>query len=182
MATDTQKYAEQMERETRHSALEEFSRDERRPAVLLLSGLVIAALFFAFGLLVGRWTARPEEASGPATTQANTGQANAPATSATQPATINTAASPPAAERRFTLLVATYDTAAKAEALVKALEGAGHKDVRTSQQLPRGGTRPVFSVFVGRYTREEANEAARRMLSTSDPRLKNAKVVESSVQ
>ena len=41
----------------RHSALEEFRRDERRPAVLLLAVLLVAAAFFALGILVGRWTA-----------------------------------------------------------------------------------------------------------------------------
>jgi hypothetical protein len=48
------------ERETaahHHSAFEEFRRDERRPAVLLLGALVIAAVFFAFGIMLGRWMA-----------------------------------------------------------------------------------------------------------------------------
>lgn len=45
------------EQAVRHSALEEFQRDERRPALMLLSMLVIAAIFFAIGILVGRWTA-----------------------------------------------------------------------------------------------------------------------------
>lgn len=58
MATDTQKYVS--ERETRHSALTEFQRDERRPAVLLLTILIVAALFFARGIMVGRWTAEPK--------------------------------------------------------------------------------------------------------------------------
>lgn len=58
MATDTQKYVS--ERETSHSALAEFQRDERRPAVLLLTILVVAALFFALGIMVGRWTAQPK--------------------------------------------------------------------------------------------------------------------------
>jgi hypothetical protein len=57
MATDTQKYVP--ERDSRHSALAEFQRDERRPAVLLLTILIIAALFFALGIMVGRWTAQP---------------------------------------------------------------------------------------------------------------------------
>lgn len=57
--TDAHKYSEEFEREVRHSALEEFSRDERRPAVLLLSGLIIAAIFFALGIMVGRWTTKP---------------------------------------------------------------------------------------------------------------------------
>lgn len=58
MATDTQKYAP--ETEAHHSALAEFRRDERRPAVLLLAILVVAALFFALGIMVGRWTAQPK--------------------------------------------------------------------------------------------------------------------------
>jgi hypothetical protein len=41
----------------RHSAFEEFRRDERRPAVLLLAVLLVAAAFFALGIMVGRWTA-----------------------------------------------------------------------------------------------------------------------------
>ncbi len=40
----------------RYSALEEFRRDERRPAVILLLMLLIAAVFFAFGIVVGCWT------------------------------------------------------------------------------------------------------------------------------
>lgn len=56
MSTETQKYSDEMEREPNHSAFEEFSRDERRPAVLLLGALVIAALFFALGIMIGRWT------------------------------------------------------------------------------------------------------------------------------
>jgi cytoskeletal protein RodZ len=39
-----------------HNALSEFGRDERRPAVLLLGALVIAAIFFAIGIMVGRLT------------------------------------------------------------------------------------------------------------------------------
>ena len=49
----------------RHSAFEEFRRDERRPAVLLLAALVIAAAFFAFGILLGRWMAAADDASVP---------------------------------------------------------------------------------------------------------------------
>jgi len=41
----------------RHSAFEDFQRDERRPAVLLLSALLIAAAFFALGIMFGRWMA-----------------------------------------------------------------------------------------------------------------------------
>jgi hypothetical protein len=66
MATDTQKYTS--ERETHHSALTEFQRDERRPAVLLLTILIVAALFFALGIMVGRWTAEPKPTQNTTTT------------------------------------------------------------------------------------------------------------------
>jgi hypothetical protein len=56
MATDTHKHTS--EREPGHSAFAEFQRDERRPAVMLLIILIIAALFFALGIMVGRWTAQ----------------------------------------------------------------------------------------------------------------------------
>jgi hypothetical protein len=58
MATDTKKYVS--EREANHSALAEFQRDERRPAVLLLAILIVAAIFFALGIMVGRWTSQPK--------------------------------------------------------------------------------------------------------------------------
>jgi hypothetical protein len=48
--------------ERHHSAFEEFRRDERRPAVLLLGALVIAALFFALGIMLGRWMAEDNDA------------------------------------------------------------------------------------------------------------------------
>ncbi len=57
MSTGTQKYeARAGDLEVRHSALEEFARDERRPAVLLLAALIIAAIFFALGIIFDRWT------------------------------------------------------------------------------------------------------------------------------
>lgn len=46
----------------RHSAFEEFRRDERRPAILLLAALVIAAIFFALGIMIGRWMADDRDA------------------------------------------------------------------------------------------------------------------------
>ncbi len=58
MATDSKNFAAESgryERHYHHSAFEEFSRDERRPAVLLLGALLIAALFFAIGIIVGQW-------------------------------------------------------------------------------------------------------------------------------
>jgi hypothetical protein len=73
MATDTQNYAAQVEQEPRHSALAEFSRDERKPAVLLLGALLLSSLFFGIGLLVGRWT------MGPAATPANSSGTNSTA-------------------------------------------------------------------------------------------------------
>jgi hypothetical protein len=46
------------------SAFEEFSRDGRRPAVLLLAALVIAATFFALGIMLGRLMADDRDAPG----------------------------------------------------------------------------------------------------------------------
>lgn len=54
MSTDTEIYTPHSENGIGHSAFAEFNRDERRPAVLLLGALVIAALFFAIGIFVGR--------------------------------------------------------------------------------------------------------------------------------
>ncbi len=48
--------------DVRYSALEEFRRDERRPAIILLLMLLIAAAFFAFGIMVGRWTVAADKA------------------------------------------------------------------------------------------------------------------------
>ncbi|HKR01258.1 MAG TPA: SPOR domain-containing protein [Pyrinomonadaceae bacterium] len=178
MATETHKYPDQLDGEGRHSALKEFSRDERRPAVLLLSALVLSALFFGIGLMVGRWTAEP----GPRPQAAPPGNASTASVPAQQPAAspsaTNTAGgTSTAAERRFTLLVATYDSAEKAQPLIKSLREAGYGDARTTS--PRAGEpRPRYSVLAGRFTQDEAREAARRMRSSNDPRLKNARVIE----
>lgn len=51
------------ESQVHYSALEEFRRDERRPALLLLAALLIAALFFALGIMLGRWMADGKDAS-----------------------------------------------------------------------------------------------------------------------
>ncbi|MDT4897305.1 MAG: hypothetical protein QOH25_2382 [Acidobacteriota bacterium] len=184
MATDTQKYADQIEQEARHSALTEFSRDERRPAVLLLSALLLSALFFGLGLMVGRWTAVPDSTTN--TASSGTPSTSSASTSIPQPAT--SPATNPVGETssnatapRFALLVATYDTPEKAQTLIKTLQEAGYKDARTNS--PRAGdTRPRYSVLVGHFTQDEAREAARRMRSTNNPRLRNAKVIESSGQ
>lgn len=180
MAIDTHKYADRVELESRHSALEEFSRDERKPAVLLLSALVLSALFFGLGLLVGRWTAEPKTATA---TPASSPEAQAAPQPTNSPATAATAspATTPNATRRFSVLVATYDAPEKAQPLVKALQETGYTDVRT--QGPRAGaTRPSYSVLVGRFTQDEAREAVKRMRAASDARLKNAKVIESGGQ
>lgn len=180
MATDTQKYDPPIEREPRHSALAEFGRDERRPAVLLLSALLLSALFFGLGLMVGRWTAlpasTPQAASNTPPSMAST-VAPTPQPTA-QPAT-NTAGetlTDATVARRFAVLVATYDTPEKAQTLIKTLQEAGYTDARTNS--PRAGeTRPRYSVLVGRFTQDEAREAVRRMRSTNGPRLRNAKVI-----
>jgi septal ring-binding cell division protein DamX len=181
MATDTQKYGSQVEQEPRHSALAEFSRDERRPAVLLLSALLLSAFFFGIGLMVGRWTAVPDSTQNTASTTTTASPVQTPAPTP-QPSTNRTSdASANASARRFALLVATYDAPEKAQTLSRSLQEAGYTDIRTS--TPRAGeARPRYSVLVGRFTQEEAREAVRRMRSASDPRLRNAKVVDSSGQ
>jgi hypothetical protein len=183
MATDTHKYDAPAEEEPRHSAIAEFGRDERRPAVLLLSALVLSSIFFGIGLMVGRWTAVPDSTSNVVSSQpAPSPSTPAPATQpAASPATNATGETTANATRRFSLIVATYDAPEKAQALIKALQEAGYTDVRT--RSPRASeTRPTYSVLVGRFTQDEAREAARRMRSANDPRLKNAKVIEDGVQ
>lgn len=79
MSTDTQKYSDEHESEVPHSAFEEFTRDERRPAVLLLAGLVIASIFFALGILFGRWTdKRGTDAPAPTSQQGQASPVNRP--------------------------------------------------------------------------------------------------------
>jgi hypothetical protein len=182
MAIDTHKYAEQVDYEARHSALAEFSRDERKPAVLLLSALLLSALFFGLGIIVGRWTAEPEKASvAPSNSPAAPATATTPAPQPTASTTPAASPSPAAAARRFSLLVATYDAPEKAQTLVKSLQQAGYTDIRTTS--PRAGeTRRSYSVLVGRFTQDEAREAATRMRAAKDARLKNAKVIEASGQ
>jgi hypothetical protein len=183
MSTETQKFADPTESEPRHSALEEFSRDERRPAVLLLAGLAIASVFFAIGILVGRWStgagsmssapSRPAAQATPTPSNLTPGSQPTPA----QPAAVKTNQPARDSEHRFTVLVATYNTPEDAQPLIKRLEQAGYTDVRTS--TPRAdNARPKFSVLVGHYTRDEAREASTRLRATNDPKLKNPRIVE----
>jgi hypothetical protein len=182
MATETTKHTARTETESRHSALEELYRDERRPALLLLSGLVIAVLFFALGIMVGRWM-NADTSSNPAAVPAATPGPQPTATtqgaqSYAPPANAN-AASTPALDsaRRYSLLIATFNTPEEAQSLVKRLEDAGYKEVRMS--TPRATERqPKFSILVGRYTRDEADQLATRMRATGDPRLRYVRVVE----
>lgn len=186
MATETTKHTAQTEAGPRHSALEELYRDERRPALLLLSGLLIAVLFFALGIMVGRWmtadgASRPSAApaSTPRATPITQGaaQTSLPAPVASAP-NINGASNTARDDaRRYSLLIATFNTPEEAQPLIKRLEDAGYKDVRTS--TPRANERqPKFSVLVGHYTRDEADQLASRMRSTGDPRLRYARVIE----
>ena len=177
MSTDSHKYINQVEQESRHSAFQEFSRDERRPAVLLLSGLVLAVLFFAIGLLFGRWTAEPEtnlSASNPTTTN----QTNSNTQTAQPPPARNAAATASTASpRRFALMIASFDAQEKAQPLVRTLQSAGYTDVRVNS--PRTNeAHSTYTVLVGHFTQDEARDAAQRMHTANDPRLKNAKVIE----
>jgi hypothetical protein len=183
MATDTQKYGAQVEQEPRHSALAEFSRDERRPAVLLLSALALSVIFFGIGLLVGRWTAMPTVTQSTSSGATSTTSPPSPTPQPTASPVTNAAGetTPNATPRRFVLLVATYDAPEKAQALIKTLQEAGYADARTSNSRA-GETRPRYSVILGHFTQDEARQEARRMRSSNDPRLKNAKVIEDGRQ
>lgn len=190
MATETTKHTAQSDTESRHSAFEELYRDERRPALLLLSGLVIAVLFFALGIMVGRWI-NSDSSSLPGASPAATPVAAPSAVNSTRTSNTTTPALSPSSnsaatsntaresDRRYSLLIATYSTPEDAQPLVKKLEEAGYKDVRTS--TPRANERPQkFSVLVGRYTREEAQQLATRLRSTGDARLRNVRVIEAA--
>ncbi|PYS48106.1 MAG: hypothetical protein DMF68_14145 [Acidobacteria bacterium] len=173
MATDTHKYASRADAEARHSALEEFSRDERRPAVLLLSALIIAVLFFTIGLLFGRWTDRPSATSAQGAVTPAAAHAE-PTNSSVANSAVDTSSD---STRRFTLLVATFDTEEKAQPLIKTLQQAGYTDVRLTRSRA-GETQVRYFVLVGHFTQTEASAAVQRMNSSKDQRLKNAKVIE----
>jgi cell division septation protein DedD len=152
--------------------------------LLLLSGLVIAVIFFALGIMVGRWINKDDgsrQSPAPASTPASaptavTSSQTAPVISPLASPTA-TANSPRDPARRYSLLIATFNTPEDAQPLIKKLEDVGYKDVRTS--TPRAGERqPKFSILVGHYTREEADQLAARMRSTGDSRLRYVRVIE----
>ena len=182
MAADTHKYEERTEQELRHSAFEEFNRDERRPAVLLLSALVIAAIFFAVGIMVGRWigepvpqpAAAPEYAAGtsPAASVREQAAPAPPSKAASTPPTLES-------ERRFALLIATFKKPEDAQPLIRELEQGGYTEVRIS--TPRADDSDSgFSVLVGRFTQAEALDVAARLRATGNRKLKDIRVVEDS--
>ena len=187
MATETTKHTAQTETDSRHSALEELYRDERRPALLLLSGLAIAVIFFALGIMVGRWI-NNDEGSRQSAPTASTPSASPTPAAMNQPAqrlapsssnAVNSSTTTNArdASRRYSLLIATFNTPEDAQPLIKKLEEAGYKDVRTSTPRP-GERQPKFSVLVGRYSREEAEQLAARLRSTGDQRLRYVRIIE----
>jgi cell division septation protein DedD len=152
-----------------------------------MAGLLIAATFFAIGILVGRWSAgavgsQPTTSPGAATKQQPPPATSNPTptlqpTPALTPDAARTTRSSNDAERRFAILVATFNTPEDAQPLIKSLERAGYTDIRTV--APRADdSRAKFSVMVGRYTRDEAREVAARLRATDNPRLKNARIVE----
>ena len=178
MSMDSDKYDEQMERETRHSALEELKRDERRPALILLSALLLAAIFFAFGIMVGRWTtqsgtqspSRTEAPSPPASNAAPPQQLSNTQAAVASP----TPARPQDQSRRFSLVVENLSSESAAQSLVKSLERMGYREVRSTA----GASGSQFSVLAGRYTREEAEAEARKLRDRGGPRLKDVRVRE----
>jgi hypothetical protein len=179
MSTDTDKYDVDGEREPRHSALAELARDERRPAVILLSALLLAAIFFAFGIMVGRWTVQPKPQT-PATSNSSA-LTPPPSNAAPSPpplasATTETQARPVDTQRRFSLLIENPASREAAQSLVKSLERAGYKDVRMGKRQPVPDA--PFPVLIGHYTRDEAEAEAARLRTTGGHRLKNVLVIE----
>ncbi len=181
MSTETDKYDVDGEREPQHSALEELARDERRPAVMLLSALLLAAIFFALGIMVGRWTVQ----TNPQTRASS--NSSAPSNAAPSPqlasATTQTQARPNEGERRFSLLIENPASSEAAQSLVKSLERAGYKDVRMGKKDVRMGKRPPvlnapFPILIGHYTRDEAEAEVTRLRATGGHRLKNVMVIE----
>ena len=80
-------------------------------------------------------------------------------------------------ERRFSLLVENLSSSEAAQSLLKSLERAGYRDVRTGKRQPVPDS--PFSVLVGHYgTREEAEAEATRLRASGGPRLKNVRVIE----
>jgi cytoskeletal protein RodZ len=179
MSTDTEKYETGIEREARHSAFEEFSRDERRPAVMLLSALLLSAVFFAIGIMVGRWTVEPNLQPGMASSAPLQTPTPANPTPSPQLASAPAAAATPVAdnkERRYTLLVPALKSNEAARTLVESLERKGYKDVRTKPSAP--ATAAPLDVLIGHYTRDEAEAEAARLRDKGGPRMKNVRVVE----
>ncbi|HEX8137076.1 MAG TPA: SPOR domain-containing protein [Pyrinomonadaceae bacterium] len=185
MSPETDKYEDHTGHEAPHSAFEEFSRDERRPAVILLSALILAAAFFALGIMFGRWTAEPpapRASTTPSTAPAQTPPAP-PATTAAPQQSAATAQQPAAEtrsgddkKRRYALLVADLKTKEAADSLVKSLERAGYKNVRIEARPGASGS--TISVLIGRFTRDEAEAEAARLKEQGGPRMKNVRVVE----
>jgi hypothetical protein len=185
MSTDTEKYETTIEREARHSAFEEFSRDERRPAVMLLSALVLSAVFFAIGIMVGRWTVLPptQEQQQPGMASSAPVQTPSPPSipsPSTQLGAAQTTTTPaPAADdkqKRYTLLVPALKSDEAARSLVESLERKGYKDVRAKPRA--AATDAPLDVFIGHYTRAEADAEAARLRDKGGPRMKNVRVVE----
>src|ERR671932_420023 len=127
---DTQldtKPTKRAEVEIRHSALEEFSRDERRPAVIMLGLLALGAVFFAIGILVGRFTIEDRASLNPHRTEAAT-----QATSSQQPlAQHESAPASEQTEQRFSILVGTFKAIENVQPLIRDLTRKGYTDVRT---------------------------------------------------
>jgi hypothetical protein len=175
MSMDSDKYDEQLER---HSALEELKRDERRPAVILLSALLLAAIFFALGIMVGRWTTQtrtqtPAQTNAPSPPVLNAAPPQ-PTLSNTQAAASPTSVRPQDQGRPFSLVIENLSSERAAESLVKSLERMGYRDVRSTASTPGS----QFSVLVGHYTREEAEAEARKLRDRGGPRLKAVRVRE----
>lgn len=178
MSTETEKYETTIEREARHSAFEEFSRDERRPAVMLLSALLLSAVFFAIGIMVGRWTVEPptQEPGMASSAPMQTPPPSIPSPQLAGAQTTTTVPETDDKQKRYTLLVPALKSDEAARSMVESLERKGYKDVRAK---PRAAAKDApLDVFIGHYTRDEADAEAARLRDKGGPRMKNVRVVE----
>lgn len=172
--------------ESRHSALDELARDERRPALFLVTGLVIAVVFFAFGIIVGRWTTQGRAADvSPTTRSSAAGVASASTllrqSTTNQTRSPNQTKSAESQERRFAILVASYEAPEDAQPMIKSLKSAGYKNIRIDPPKPEE-PKAKFSLLVGSYTQEEAKSALTVLSKSGDVRLKNVRIIEAAFE
>src|ERR1051325_2838900 len=148
---------------------------------MLLTALVLSAVFFAIGIMVGRWTVLPpaqEQQPGMASSAPTQTPTSIPSPSPQLAAAQTTTPVPTTddKQKRYTLLVPALKSDEAARALVEALERKGYKEVRAKPRA--AATDASLDVFISHYTRDEADAEAARLRDKGGPRMKNVRVVE----